>query len=195
MITPAETQKLTAAEFHQMDFADDDSHLYELLNGELVKKRAPAPRHQLILAELYDQVKSFAKQHQAGRVLFAPVDVFLDDMTAPQPDLVFVGTDRLNLITSDGIMGVPTLVAEIISPSSIYHDCVIKKGLYERFGVQEYWLIDPADAYIEVFALQTQSGTQQPARYELLSAASVVEGVLTSHVLPGLTLDLVALFA
>ena len=48
-----EIRKLTVAEFHQMEFDDTDTYLYELLDGELVKKKAPAPRHQLILASLY----------------------------------------------------------------------------------------------------------------------------------------------
>ena len=189
METLTEVRKLTVAEFHQMDFADDDPYLYELLAGELVKKNAPAPRHQLILAELYDQTKTFVRAKNLGSVLFAPVDVFIDDHTTPQPDLIFVGADRLNLITNDGIMGVPTLVAEVVFPSSIYHDRVTKKRLYERFGVVEFWLIDPAaDAYIEVYTLTD-------GRYELLSAASLIEGSLTSNVLPGLALDLAQLFA
>ena len=123
-----------------------------------------------------------------GTVLFAPIDVFLDEHTSPQPDVVFISSDRLSLITNDGIMGVPTLVAEVISPSSIYYDRVTKKQLYERFGVQEYWLVDPADAYIEMYTLQN-------GRYELLSAASLTEGSLTSSVLPDLALDLAVLFA
>jgi Uma2 family endonuclease len=85
-------------------------------------------------------------------------------------------------------MGPPTMVVEVISPTSVYRDRVTKKALYERFGVQEYWLVDPADAYIEIFTLTN-------GRYELPSAASVQEGTLTSTVLAGLALDLVGLFA
>lgn len=188
-----EIRKLTVVEFHQMEFDDDDTHLYELLEGELVKKngpafRAPAPRHQLILASLYYQIETFVRQQpQPGKVLFAPVDVFLDDTSAPQPDLVYLAPEKLNLATSDGVMGAPTLVVEVISPSSIYRDRVTKKTLYERFGVQEYWLVDPADNFIEIYAL-----TDNQCR--LLSAASVEEGQLVSGALPGFVLDLHALF-
>ena len=184
-----EIRKLTVAEFHQMEFDDNDPHQYELLDGELVKKKAPNPRHQLILAELYDQVKAYVRQQsQPGKVLFAPIDVFLDDNSAPQPDLVYLAPDKVNLVTSDGVMGAPTLVVEVISPSSIYRDRVTKKALYERFGVQEYWLVDPADNFIEIYALTN-------GEYKLLSAASVEEGQLSSAALPGLTLDLNALFS
>lgn len=183
-----ETRKLTVTEFRRMEFADDDPYLYELLDGDLVKKNAPAPRHQRIVRDVSFAMHSFVQVKNLGTVLFAPVNVFLDDITSPQPDVIFVSTDRLNLITNDGIMGVPSLVVEVISPSSIYHDRVTKKQLYERFGVPEYWLIDPADAYIEIYSLQN-------ARYELLSAASLIEGELTSGVLSGFFLDLPALFA
>ena len=183
-----EIRKLTVAEFHQMEFDDNDTHQYELLDGELVKKKAPNPRHQLILAELYDQVKAYVRQQsQPGKVLFAPIDVFLDDNSAPQPDLVYLAPDKVSLVTSDGVIGAPTLVVEVISPSSIYRDRVTKKALYERFSVPEYWLVDPADNFIEIYAL-TDGG------YKLLSAASVEEGQLSSAALPGLTLDVAALF-
>ena len=188
MIVNVDTGKLTVEEFHQMEFDDTDTYQYELLDGELVKKKAPAPRHQLILAELYDQVKAFVRQQsQPGKVLFAPVDVFLDEVNAPQPDLVYVAAGKSHLITQHGVEGAPTLVVEVISPSSIYRDRVTKKALYERFGIQEYWLVDPADGFIEIFALTN-------GEYKLLSAASVAEGHLTSAMLPGLVLDLVGLF-
>ncbi len=135
-----------------------------------------------------DQIKFYVKANQLGRVAFAPIDVFLDEYTAPQPDLVFVATDKMHLITNDGIMGPPTMVVEVVSPTSVYRDRVTKKALYERFGIGEYWLVDPADEYIEIFTLTN-------GRYELLSAASVQEGTLTSAVLAGLVLDLARLFA
>ena len=188
-----EIRKLTVAEFHQMEFDDNDTHLYELLEGELVKKngpafRAPSPSHQLLVADLYYQIKTCLRQQpQPGKVLFAPVDVFLNDTSAPHPDLVYLAPDKLGLLTTDGVMGAPTLVVEIISPSSIYRDCVTKKALYERFGVQEYWLVDPADNFIEIYALTD-------GQYKLLSAASVGEGQLVSGALPGFVLDLNALF-
>lgn len=188
-----EIRKLTVAEFHQLEFDENDTHLYELLEGELVKKngpafRAPAPRHQSILANLYYQIETFVRQQlQPGKVLFAPIDVFLDDVNGPQPDLVFISLPNAHIVTDDGVMGIPDLVVEVISPSSIYRDRVAKKALYERFGVQEYWLVDPADNFIEIYALTD-------GEYKLLSAASVEEGQLSSGVLPGLVLDLTALF-
>ncbi len=187
METAVATRKLTIRDFHEMEFADNDPYLYELLDGEVVKKKAPNPRHQLILSELNDQVKTFVRQHKLGVVLFAPVDVFLDDNTGLQPDLVFLTEAQRTLITDDGVMGAPTLVVEVISPSSVYRDRVTKKALYERFGVLEYWLIEPADDFIEIYGLQN-------GRYELLSAASAVEGELRSVALSGIVLNLPDMF-
>ncbi len=134
-------------------FADDDPYLYELIDGELVKEKASAPRHQLILGQLYYEVETVVRQHKLGVVLFAPVDVFLDEFNAPQPDLVFVAKAQRAIITNDGVIGTPSLVVEIISPSSVFRDRVSKKALYERFGIAEYWLIEPADSFIEVYGL------------------------------------------
>ena len=119
--------------------------------------------------------------------MFAPVDVFLNDNSAPQPDLIYRAPDKVNLVTGDGVTGALTLVVEVISPSSIYRDRVTKKTLYERFGVPEYWLVDPTDNFIEIYALTD-------GQYKLLSAASTEEGQLSSGVLPGLVLDLNVLF-
>lgn len=187
MIGETGVKKITVAEFRELEFADDDPFSYELIDGELVKKKAPTPKHQDILSELNDQIKPFVRQNQLGRVFFAPVDVFLDTDTAPQPDYVFVPTRNADIITGNGIEGVPTLVVEIISPTSIVRDRFTKKALYERFGVQEYWLIDPQNQEVELYTLVEN-------RYELLSAASAFEGNLTSNVLVGLTLDLKKLF-
>ena len=193
MTANVDTEKMTVATFHQMEFDEDDTYQYELLDGDIVKKndptlRAPAPHHQRLVRKLLINLQLFVEKSNLGEMFDSPIDVFLDEFTAPQPDLVFIATDKAHLITDDGIMGAPTFVVEIISPTSVYRDRVTKKALYERFGIGEYWLVDPADAYIEIFSLAN-------GRYELLSAASVQEGTLTSAALPGLALDLAGLFA
>ena len=187
MIAETGVKKMTVAEFRELDVADDDTFFYELIDGDLVKRNAPTPKHQDILSELNDQIKPFVKQNQLGRVFFAPVDVFLDENSAPQPDYVFVSKNSEHIITGNGIEGVPTLVIEIISPTSIVRDRFTKKNLYERFGVPEYWLVDPQNQEIEIYALRDN-------RYELLSAATVLEGELMSNVLTGLVLNVKALF-
>jgi Uma2 family endonuclease len=67
---------------------------------------------------------------------------------------VFVTEAQRDQITDDGVIGAPALIVEVISPTSIYRDRVTKKAFYKRFGVQEYWLVDPADEFIEIYELQ-----------------------------------------
>jgi Uma2 family endonuclease len=186
-------QKITVREFLEMDFDDPNAHLYELIDGEIVKNhgpafRAPAPRHQEVSLAIVEALSGHVRQQKLGKVYIPPIDVYMDGLNSVQPDILFIPTDSLHIVTHDGIEGVPTLMVEIISPTSVYRDRVTKKQLYERHGVQEYWLVDPQESLIEVYTLQD-------GRYELLSAATPFEGVITSNLLPGLTLDVNALFA
>jgi len=188
MVAEVALQKMTVAEFREMELDDNDTSLYELINGEVFRRSAPTPRHQELLSELNDLIKAHVKTNQSGKVYFATIDVFLNNYTAVQPDLVFVPTDQLAMITTNGIEGVPALIVEIVSPSSIVRDRQVKYEVYEQAGVAEYWLVDPANQEIEVYQWQQQ-------RYVLLSAASAIEGTLASAVLPGFVLDLKTLFA
>ncbi len=85
---------------------------------------------------------NFISEKQLGRLLCAPVNVYLDDYNVPQPDVLFISSERQTIINADGIFGAPDLVVEIISPTSAARDRVEKLKLYERFGVKEYWLIE-----------------------------------------------------
>ncbi len=175
---------VTYAEYKALDV--DDNYLYELLDGELVQKAVPSPRHQKVLAELYDVVKAHVKANQLGTVLFAPVDVFLNEYNAPQPDLVFVSKARESLITNDGIMGAPDLVVEIISPSSLRRDRFDKMRIFKRFALPEVWLIDPANRSVEVYTLAE-------TEYDLFSFAAET-GEVTSKALPELKVNVAGLF-
>jgi Uma2 family endonuclease len=86
------------------------------------------------------------------------------------------------IIQRRAIFGVPDLLVEIVSPSSVRRDRYDKKELYARFGVKEYWIGDPANKALEVLTLQA-------GRYQLHACAEE-HGQLTSLVLPGLEFDL-----
>ena len=188
------TQQLTYREFREMEFDDNDTFQYELLDGELMKKNAPTPWHQRLSRMLLRQIDNHVTEKKLGEVFYSPIDVFLNDYNAPQPDLVFVSEAKKNLVTNDGIMGTPDLVVEIISPSSVKRDRFQKRSIYERFAVPEYWIADPQNQEIEVYTLSEGS------RYELFCIATVQdlargEGfILTSSVLPELKIDVRQLF-
>jgi Uma2 family endonuclease len=146
------SERLTVSAFRQMDFDDNDVFSYELLDGELVKKSAPTPFHQRISRAIAFAMHTFVVQNKLGEVLYAPVDVFLDDNNAVQPDVLFLANDRRELVTADGVQGAPNLVVEIVSPSSVQHDRGKKMKLYERHNVEEYWLVDERTRSVEVYA-------------------------------------------
>ncbi|WP_421829347.1 Uma2 family endonuclease [Larkinella sp.] len=179
--------RLTVAEYQNLEFDDNDTHLYELIDGELVRRSAPAPKHQRLSRNISFAIHQHITENKLGEVLYSPIDVFFDDYNVLQPDVVFIPKENASIITNNGIEGIPALVVEIISPSSIVRDRVIKKDLYERFGVPEYWLVDPANQEIEIYALED-------GRYKVFSAASVVEGELVSKTLAGFRVDLKRLF-
>ena len=179
--------RTTYQEFINMEVPDDDHHIYELLDGEIVKYSAPKSKHQTALANLHLIVGSYVKQKKLGRVRFAPYSVFLGEYNAPQPDLLFVATKNLKIIEEEGVMGVPDLVVEIISPGSVVRDRVQKKDIYEKAGVPEYWIVDPKYFLVEIYQ-------HTPSGYTLFQNAEG-EGTIKSKVIKGLKIDVQDIFA
>lgn len=168
-----------------MDFPEDPTY-YELIDGEIVKKAAPAPKHQIVSANFFSALNQFVREKGLGVVLYAPVDVFLDDYNLVQPDVLFLSDAKRSLITNDGIVGAPDLVAEILLPTTAVRDRTSKLKLYERAGIAEYWLTDAQNTTVEVYQLTAKG-------YELYSAAAV-EGTVASALLQGFFVELKALF-
>jgi Uma2 family endonuclease len=131
----------------------DDGRRYELHEGELSVAPAPSPRHQESVVNLVGALSVHVKRAGLGKVFVAPIDCILSHTTIVQPDLVYVDTSRLDLITSRGIEGPPTLVVEILSPSTAQIDRRRKMALYAKFGVPHYWIVDPDARRIEAYGL------------------------------------------
>lgn len=104
---------------------------------------APSPRHQLVSIRLQVQLYNQIALTGRGLVFDAPIDVELDRHDIAQPDLVLqIGVNQ-QLVTKTRIKGVPDLVVEILSPSNRDHDLDLKKKMYRRVRVPEYWVVDP----------------------------------------------------
>lgn len=157
---------------------------YEILDGELIVTPSPIPFHESLGIELTFLFVGFVKTHRLGRVFGDHVDIKLSETTVVIPDLCFVARHRLGIIGPRAIEGPPDLVLEIHSPSTRARDLGAKKALYARFGVPEYWAVDPETRTITVFALRDD-------RYEVVPPEG---GSARSEVLPGFTLDVDALF-
>ena len=177
-------KNMTYAEFRALEFPDDDLFNYELLDGEIVQKSSPSLQHQRISGNIYFQIRLYLTQNPIGEVFHTPLNVVLEDRSAPQPDIFFVAQDRdFILDEKEGVViGTPDLIVEIISPSSVQRDRYQKKELYERFAVREFWLVDPQNRSIEIFTLAQN-------KYQLHAFADESGNTVTSLVLPGLEIS------
>jgi Uma2 family endonuclease len=148
-----------------------DGRRYELHEGELSVTPAPSPKHQEVSLNLAFLLHHYVKTRGLGRVFYAPIDCILSDNTIVQPDIVYLETKRLPTITSRGIEGPPTLVIEIVSPSTIQIDRSVKFQLYARHEVPYYWIVDPDGRSIEAYTL-TEGTYQLTGRLEGLEPVS-----------------------
>jgi Uma2 family endonuclease len=120
-------------------------------------------------------------------VFNAPCDVILSDTTVVQPDLVLLRASRKQLIANRGIEGVPDVAVEILSPSNKGQDEFLKRSLYERFEIPEYWIVDPNLGHLEL--LRLDGGTYG------LSARFDRASTLISPAFPEISIPLGAIFA
>lgn len=132
--------KLTYAEFLHFP---DDGRRHELLDGEHVVTPSPNTAHQSAVGRLYLALAHWAEESGAGRVFLAPFDVVLSPTDVVEPDLLFISRARLDRLTAANVQGAPDLVVEVLSPGTAGRDRATKRRIYERFGVSEYWLVDP----------------------------------------------------
>jgi len=134
----------------------DDEQRYELINGE-VYAMSPAPKfvHQDIISKLNTKLFNFLKDRDC-KVIPAPLDVRLnadgDDDTVVQPDIVVI-CDR-SKITEEGCVGSPEMVIEVTSKSTARRDKTTKFDLYKKYGVKEYWIVDPEINTVSVHLLK-----------------------------------------
>ncbi len=131
--------------------------LCEVIDNILYMSPAPKYTHQRLIALLYKKIDAFVFEKQLGEVFFSPVDVYLEALTsAVQPDLLFISNANKGILNDDGyIYGVPELVVEVLS-SDRKRDLVLKKNLYERAGVKEYFVVDPITRNLQFFNLENQ---------------------------------------
>jgi Uma2 family endonuclease len=135
----------------------DDGGRYELHEGELSVTPAPGTRHQGVSINLASALHAHVQARGLGQVFAAPCDVILSDTTVVRPDILYVATDRAVRISERGIEGAPTLVVEILSPSTRVADQDTKLRLYAGYGVPWYWIVDPDARTVEVFRLEAGS--------------------------------------
>ena len=118
--------------------------LAEVINDRLYVSPSPTPYHQSIGLTIKINLANFVLRYDLGIVYDAPIDLFLEgNASVLMPDILFVAKENSLSIDRKGLHGVPDLLIEILSPSTRKRNLSVKKGLYEKAGVKEYWLVDP----------------------------------------------------
>ncbi|MGD1102938.1 MAG: Uma2 family endonuclease [Terriglobia bacterium] len=163
----------------------DDGKRREIIDGELYVTPSPVDYHQMILFNLTMAFGKFLETHPLGKLRFAPLDVILSEHDVLEPDLLLVLNEHQAFL-QDWVRGAPYLVIEILSPTTEARDRGIKLKAYARYGVGEYWIVDPVAQVIEVYRLTAEG---------LHLAATCAKGkTVETPLLPGFSLAVGSIF-
>lgn len=159
----------------------------EYSDGFLEFLPMPVPFHQRLVQFLFEALKAFVVTHRLGEVFIAPVPMRLGTRKYREPDVLFYLPGRLG--DPKKAPGPCDLAIEVVSgePEDRERDFVIKREEYAQAGIAEYWIVDAEEARVLVLAL-ANGGYVEHGSFGVGQAA-------TSRLLPGLSLDVAALFA
>lgn len=153
---------------------------YQLIEGELVVTGGRTPWHQLIAGNLLVALNCYFETHGGGEVLHAPLDVVLSRENVLHPDLLVIRRERASIIRVENVQGTPDITIEVLWEDTRYRDEVVKRRLYERFGVPEYWMVDPEKSSVTLI----RNGEEV-----------VVADAIVTPLLPGFSMPLRDVFA
>ncbi len=162
----------------------ENGNRHELIDGDHYMAPAPVYKHQKISREIERQFANYFFKKKEGEILNAPFDVYLSDFDVVQPDIVIIKKGNFSIIKEKYIKGAPDIIIEILSPSTKENDLVLKKHLYEKHGVKEYWIVDPDKEEVHQFELRER-------KYILIS---VYAKSIESPLFHGLIIDLTKVF-
>lgn len=189
MPVPESKKKYTYADY----LTWPEGERWEIIDGVPYQQAAPSTVHQEILMELARQIANYLKD-KSCKVYPAPFCVRLtkgneisneDIKKVVEPDITIV-CDQ-SKVDEQGCNGAPDMIVEIISPSSIKTDRIIKFNIYEKAGVKEYWIVEPEGKIVSVFLLQENG---RYGRQEIYSE----EDQITLNIIPDLLIDLKPVF-
>lgn len=141
--------KRTAADY----LALPDERRVELLGGEFFMSPSPTWSHQQIVVNLTVKLDGYVRSRNLGKVCCAPFDCILSDEDVAQPDVLFIARANLGKIR-DRLTGAPDLAVEVLSAANAERDRIVKRDLYAKYGVREYWIVDPDGRTVEVMTLE-----------------------------------------
>jgi Uma2 family endonuclease len=144
-----QVRRMTAGEFLTLPVSNLP---HELIHGEEIMSPSPTLRHQIVSSRLFKLIERLIPN---GVVFYAPVDVYLDEENVVQPDVLWIAEGSVCKPVQDKyLQGAPDLIVEIFSPGTALRDKKDKFRLYEKFGVREYWMVDPDEQWLEIWQLK-----------------------------------------
>lgn len=165
----------------------DGPERWELIDGVPYMMASPTPAHQHTLGQLFIEIGGYLRNKPCTAYV-APLDVTFekdeDTKVVVQPDLfVMCGNSEHD----KRIIGVPILVIEVLSPTTAANDLVRKMNLYQRVGVQEYWIVEPDEKIVNVY-LYADETLRWTAEYK-------PGNVLSPKMFPELVIDINIVFS
>ena len=128
---------------------------YEVIGGKKIMSPAAPLYHSNGIIELVVAFKNYLIQNKKGYVFADHVDVHFPDGSIYKPDLVVITEENKEIMSSNkAIYGAPDMVVEVLSRSTRKNDLTVKKDTYEKFGVKEYWIVDPLMKIIDAYILR-----------------------------------------
>lgn len=186
------TRRITYEEY--MEIVESSDQRYELIDGEVYLLASPSFPHQVSVNEIAWHFNNYFRKRHC-RSLTAPLDIrlfgfatkFEEDPNVIQPDIVVVcDEDKVN---EDGrYEGIPTLIVEVLSPSTRAKDMAVKLYLYMRSGVSEYWIVDLKDKMVLQYTFTEERDIEKLTKLE-------IGDIVKSSVFKGLDIPLKNIFS
>lgn len=166
--------KITYEEFLELEKNSSEFELLEYIDGQVYYKASPSTAHQRISVNLTAELRNYFKKTEC-ELFHAPFDIKLRNETEEYPHKVIpdlsVICDKMGL-NDKNYVGVPTLIIEILSKSNQSYDLITKMNLYQRFGVKEYWIVNPELNSLQIYALNNDGLYEQVGVYKNSETAS-----------------------
>jgi Uma2 family endonuclease len=188
-MTPAGSGADTRLTYDDFLLFPDDGKRHELIDGEHYVTPSPNTKHQRVSGNLHFMIRAWLEDHPVGQVFYAPFDVVFSRFDVVEPDLLYLSNERVGeVLTAKHVTGAPDIVIEIGSPGTRKRDETIKRRLYERSGVREYWVVDPELDVVRVYRREEEKFARP---HELSREAG---DRLTTPLLEGLIIPLARVF-
>jgi Uma2 family endonuclease len=136
-----------------IDAMPEDGNHYEIIEGQLFVSRAPSLTHQQIVFRLMFALGEHLRENPTGMIWPGPGVIF-SNFSGVIPDVIYISNQRINQIASgDRVEGAPDLIIEVLSPGAENErrDRQAKRQLYAKYGVKEYWIVDPNKITVQIY--------------------------------------------